>query len=74
MHRHNNTSGACQENQGGPTSQVLEREISNNPFLTPPEAFVKAYLNSYQRYLIRSAEMKRFVGAPPNSFLAAVRP
>jgi hypothetical protein len=35
---------------GRANAQVLEREISNNPFLTPPEAFVKDYLNSYQRY------------------------
>jgi hypothetical protein len=47
LHRHNNTSGACQENQSGANAQVLDG-IFDNPFLTPPEAFVKDYLNSYQ--------------------------
>ena len=31
-------------------ARIVERENSDNPFLTLPEAFVKDYLNSYQRY------------------------
>jgi hypothetical protein len=59
MHRHNNTSGACQENPSAPTLKVLERESLTLPFLTPPEAFVKDLLNSYQlsRRPLRSEEI-----------------
>ena len=48
MHRHNNTSGACQQNPSAPNAQILERETSDNPFLTPPEAFVKDQPDLYQ--------------------------
>ena len=39
LNRHNNTSGACQENEcaNGGTS----KGITYDPFLTPPEAFAK---------------------------------
>jgi hypothetical protein len=48
MHRHNNTSGVtCQENQSAATLGSSKGNL-NNPFLTPPEAYVKDYLNSYQ--------------------------
>ncbi len=41
LHRHNNTSGACQENPECANTQVLKRNHLTDPFLTPPEAFVK---------------------------------
>ena len=41
MHRHNNTSGARQENPERGNARILTRESLTNPFLTPPEAFVK---------------------------------
>ena len=31
-------------------ARIVERENSDNPFLTPPKAFAEDYLNSYQRY------------------------
>lgn len=40
MHRHNNTSGACQEVHVRQHTDP-ERNQLQDPFLTPPEAFVK---------------------------------
>jgi Phage integrase family len=40
LHRHNNTSGACQENPCAPTHGP-HKESLTDPFLTPPEAYVK---------------------------------
>ena len=75
MHRHNNTSGACQENQSAPNAQVLEG-IFDNPFLTPREAFVKDYLNSYQRYTrpdSRHARSSRTAGSAAAARIAVLR-
>ena len=52
MHRHNNTSGACQRQPERANAQILERETNDNPFLTPPEAFVKDCLNLYQPSIV----------------------
>jgi len=48
MHRHNYTSGACQENPRAPT-RGPQKESLTDPFLTPPEAFVKDHPDLYQR-------------------------
>lgn len=47
MHRHNNTSGVCQENPRAPTHGP-QKESLTDPFLTPPEAFVKDQPDLYQ--------------------------
>jgi hypothetical protein len=48
MHRHNNTSGVCQEVHVRQHADP-EKESVTDPFLTPPEAFEKDQLDLYQR-------------------------
>jgi hypothetical protein len=48
MHRHNNPSRVCQEVHVRRHTD-LEKESVTDPFLTPPEAFEKDYLELYQR-------------------------
>ncbi len=55
MHRHNNTSGGLPGKPERANALILKKGIFDNPFLTPPEAFVKDYLNSYQPWLIWTA-------------------
>ena len=49
MHRHNNTSGGLPGEPKRANALILKGTI-DNPFLTPPEAFVKDYLDLYQPY------------------------
>ncbi len=48
MHRHNNTSGVCQEVRVHQHTDP-ERNPFTDPFLTPPEAYEKDQLDLYQR-------------------------